>query len=52
MRGWGNRGVPTETAVRLDEAYWGFRKWKEHDEYQKEFGRLMRDLKAEERKPD
>lgn len=23
-----------------------FRKWKEHDEYQKAFGRLMRDLKA------
>jgi hemerythrin superfamily protein len=26
-----------------------FRKWKDHDEYQKAFGRLMRDLKAEEK---
>jgi hypothetical protein len=26
-----------------------FRKWKNHDEYQKAFGRLMRDLKAEEK---
>jgi hypothetical protein len=24
-----------------------FRKWKDHDEYQKAFGRLIRDLKAE-----
>jgi hypothetical protein len=23
-----------------------FRRWKDHDEYQKAFGRLMRDLKA------
>jgi hypothetical protein len=28
-----------------------FRKWKNHDEYQKAFGRLMRDLKAEEKGP-
>ncbi|HWZ96949.1 MAG TPA: toll/interleukin-1 receptor domain-containing protein [Candidatus Dormibacteraeota bacterium] len=28
-----------------------FRKWKEHDEYQKAFGRLMRDLKAEVKMP-
>ena len=26
-----------------------FRKWNNHDEYQKAFGRLMRDLKAEEK---
>ena len=26
-----------------------FREWKDHDEYQKAFGRLMRDLKAEEK---
>jgi hypothetical protein len=28
-----------------------FRKWKEHDEYQKAFERLMRDLKAGEKEP-
>lgn len=27
-----------------------FRRWKEHDEYQKGFGRLLRDLKAETKK--
>ena len=29
-----------------------FRKWKNHDEYQKALGRLMRDLKAEEKGPE
>ena len=29
-----------------------FRKWKDHDEYQKAFARLMRDLEAEEKGPD
>jgi hypothetical protein len=28
-----------------------FRRWKEHDSYQKAFARLLRDLKAETSKP-
>jgi len=43
---------PWATKIRESRHIGEFRQWKNHDTYQESFNRLLRDLKAEEKKEE